>query len=122
MQYNSNYKVWVSKDGFVYYLKDGKLKLKTDYDNHGYIRNGTAKGIKFQHRIVWETFVGEIPDGYEIDHINCVRNDNRLCNLRLLTRAENVHRANYKRVHSDESKKHMSEGAKKAWARRKSAS
>jgi len=32
---------------------------------------------------------GEIPKGFEIDHINGVRDDNRLCNLRLVTHAEN---------------------------------
>ena len=41
------------------------------------------------HRIVWEAFNGEIPEGMEIDHINAIRNDNRLENLRLTTPKEN---------------------------------
>lgn len=32
---------------------------------------------------------GHIPENAEIDHINHVRNDNRLCNLRFVTRSEN---------------------------------
>ncbi len=35
-------------------------------------------------------FNGEIPAGYEIDHINSIRNDNRIENLRLAKRSENM--------------------------------
>lgn len=49
----------------------------------------TVKGKKFRvHRIIWEMHNGPIPDGYEIDHINRVRNDNRISNLRLATSHE----------------------------------
>ena len=41
------------------------------------------------HRLVYETFVGEISNGYEIDHINTIRDDNRLENLRCVTSYEN---------------------------------
>ena len=42
-----------------------------------------------KHRVVWEAFMGKIPEGYEIDHINTIRNDNRLENLRLVTPKQN---------------------------------
>jgi len=42
------------------------------------------------HRIVWKMVYGEdIPDSKIIDHINMVKGDNRLCNLRLVSYAEN---------------------------------
>jgi hypothetical protein len=41
-----------------------------------------------QHRIVWEMHYGDIPEGYTVDHINRVRSDNRLSNLRLATLSE----------------------------------
>ena len=41
------------------------------------------------HRIVYETFVGLIPDSLEINHINENKADNRLENLNLMTPKEN---------------------------------
>ena len=41
------------------------------------------------HRVIWEMCVGSIPMAMEIDHINRVRSDNRLANLRLVTSHEN---------------------------------
>lgn len=40
------------------------------------------------HRVIWAIHHGAWPDG-EIDHINGVRNDNRIENLRVVTSAEN---------------------------------
>lgn len=41
------------------------------------------------HRIIMMLCFGHIPEDAEIDHINHVRDDNRLCNLRFVTRSEN---------------------------------
>lgn len=40
--------------------------------------------------IIWVYFNGSIPEGYDVDHINDVSTDNRLENLQLLTRTENI--------------------------------
>jgi hypothetical protein len=40
------------------------------------------------HRLAWIHAYGPIPDGMEIDHINGDPSDNRLCNLRLATSAQ----------------------------------
>ena len=52
---------------------------------HG--QNG-QKGY-YVHRFTWECFNGLISDGKVVDHINNIRDDNRLCNLQLLTSSEN---------------------------------
>lgn len=49
----------------------------------------SIKGKKCRvHHIVWELHFGPVSDGFEIDHINRVRHDNRIENLRLATRHE----------------------------------
>lgn len=55
----------------------------------GYRRVG-IKGKNYQeHRIIMMLCFGHIPENAEIDHINHVRDDNRLVNLRFVTRSEN---------------------------------
>lgn len=57
---------------------------------NGYVSVG-AKGIKaYAHRIVWFMHHGEIPNGCDIDHINHDRTDNRIENLRIVSRSENL--------------------------------
>ena len=41
------------------------------------------------HRFVYECFNGIIPDGKVIDHVNNIKDDNRLCNLQLMSHQEN---------------------------------
>lgn len=42
------------------------------------------------HRVIWELHNGKIPDGMEIDHINHKRDDNRIENLRIVSRDDNM--------------------------------
>lgn len=42
------------------------------------------------HRVVMLMCYGFYGEGLEVDHINHVRNDNRLFNLRFVTRSENM--------------------------------
>lgn len=51
-------------------------------------KNGKFKWFTIS-RMVWQSFNGKIPFGYQIDHINNQPDDNRLENLQLLTRSEN---------------------------------
>lgn len=74
------------KYGKVKYLKNNKLS--TGYEQVGLYRDGKKQCFKV-HRLVYEAFVGEISKGYEIDHINGVRDDNRLINLRVVTSKQN---------------------------------
>lgn len=57
--------------------KDGYIKIQ-------------IYGKKYSaHQIIWIMTNGEIPIGMQIDHLNGVRDDNRLCNLRLVSRRQN---------------------------------
>lgn len=47
-------------------------------------------GINYSvHRIIWLYVNGKFPNG-DIDHKNRIRNDNRLCNLRDVSRTDNA--------------------------------
>lgn len=81
----------INKHGEVINLKMGRY-IKGSRRN-GYVRvniNGHPKSI---HRIVYEKFVGEIPNGYVIDHIDGQRDNNDVTNLRLITQSENMYHA-----------------------------
>ena len=68
--------------------------LKTSMLNSGYYQVGLYKNsiLKFYyvHRLVWEVFNGSISEGYEINHLNEKKFDNRLENLNLMTHRENI--------------------------------
>ena len=96
MKYNAKYKRWVTKGGLVYRFDDKNDRLvlcKLSVLNTGYLAITVKKPkttLALVHRLVFETFIGKIPQGYEIDHINTIRDDNRLENLRVVTRRENL--------------------------------
>ena len=90
MKYNSKYDRWVSKEGLVYRKFNDKLVICATSISKGYERVYTKNGSKFVHRVVYETFVGEIPADKEIDHIDTNKLNNNLDNLRCVTRVENM--------------------------------
>lgn len=107
MVYNKKYDRWFSKEGlmFRYDSKQDKLILcKQRKNKFGYVLSGSNKIHSFLlHRAIYETFVGEIPEGYVIDHINTIKDDNRLSNLRCVTPTENINNPLTK-VHLSESR------------------
>jgi hypothetical protein len=57
-------------------------------DVSGYVQVNIAGTVVKGHRLAWYLHYGEWPDGH-IDHINGIRNDNRIANLRVVTNAIN---------------------------------
>lgn len=45
--------------------------------------------LYLEHRVAWAIYYNEIPK-LDIDHINHIRDDNRISNLRLVTKSENA--------------------------------
>mgnify|MGYP003563315842 CR=1 FL=1 len=57
---------------------------------NGYIRIGRDGKVVYLHRWIWEQVFGPIPDGWEIDHINGIKWDNRIENLRDCSQQQNT--------------------------------
>ena len=66
------------------------------------------------HRFIWECWRGVIPDGKVIDHKNNDKEDNRLCNLQLLTHQENCKKSAKNRNYKFASKNHQNRKCVKA--------
>lgn len=67
-------------------------EIHTTADKDGYLRVklGNYAGYMIMlHRVIYEWHFGKIPKGMQIDHINGVNTDNRIENLRCVTKAVN---------------------------------
>lgn len=97
---NRNY--LVSDHGRVMRITPGKgtepgRVLKPGKTRDGYLKvelfnNGTPCS-RYVHRLVVETFIGEIPVGLEVNHISGEKTDNGLENLEVVTHALNTKHA-----------------------------
>lgn len=118
MKYLEKYNRYIDDDLVIYRMnKEGKLvQVKPSISSkcgYEFICYAVRKTV-YVHRMVYEAFKGEIPEGMEIDHINTIKTDNRLENLRVVTHQENVLNpitlAKHKEFRpSEKTKKRMSE-------------
>lgn len=63
-------------------------KAGREHKKRGYTEISVDKRLYYAHRLVWLYMHGEFPPN-DIDHINGMKSDNRLCNLLPATRSEN---------------------------------
>lgn len=104
-------------------IKETILKPENVYN--GYERVFLCKNGKGVHKrvatLVYESFIGAIPEGLEIDHANGERTDNRLENLRAVSHQENcrnpISRAKHLAANESRSRK-----MKEYWERKRAAS
>ena len=87
-----------SKNGNILSLKTKKI-LKMNKEKQGYLKftiynKKIEKPLNYkQHRFVYEVFQGPIPRCFEIDHQNNDKTDNRIKNLQLLTKKQNLQKS-----------------------------
>lgn len=100
----------ITKEGDVYSYKiksKGKRRLKQQKATQspkGYYQvrlfgpQGDKKGRLFYvHRLVYEAFLGDIPEGKQIDHIDSDTSNNSVENLQILTPRQNMAKFNKKK-------------------------
>ena len=97
IKYNEKYKRWCREDGKIFRQdKNGdfiECKQRKHYKT-GYLIITINRHAISCHRLIWETLKGPIPPKMDIDHINTIRTDNRIENLRVCTRSENCSNIN----------------------------
>ncbi len=69
--------------------RDDRANSNGSLDKDGYLILKVKSKQYKAHRIAWFLYYGVFPDK-EIDHINRNRTDNRIANLRLATREDNI--------------------------------
>lgn len=89
---------YISNLGKVYIKKGDQLIIKEGRPNkQGYLRiklwNHNKSKNFYIHRLVVEHFIGKIPNGYVVDHLNGNKSNNYVTNLEIVSVAENTRRA-----------------------------
>jgi len=64
-------------------------------DSHGYMQVAIDKKDYFNHSLIWLYHYGYMPK--EIDHINRIKTDNRIENLREVSRTENMQNLGFRK-------------------------
>ena len=82
------------------------MKQQSGYMCGSIRKDGGRQETRQVHRFVWECFNGIIPEGKVIDHINNDKEDNRICNLQLLTQQQNCKKASKDRDYTFAAKNH----------------
>lgn len=113
--YAELHKVFEYKDGFLFRKKSSGNRKANDKvgsrNQEGYLCTTVNKKTYKVHRLIFLMHYGYLPE--VIDHVNNIKADNRIENLRPATKAQNrlnstkkiTNKSGYKNVHWDKSRK-----------------
>lgn len=86
----------ISSDGRVFNTRRNQIK-KSGLDHKGYQRvrliNGAVGSTKKVHRLVAEAFLQNFSKDLQVNHINCIKDDNRVENLEMVNQSQNTSHA-----------------------------
>ena len=105
-QIYSNYGYNINTNEIVNVLNKKIMKQNISQSGYSYITVRNNENIKtyVSHRFIWECCNDLIPVSYEIDHINKIRTDNRIDNLRCTTIGENRKNRDHSKIVENASK------------------
>ena len=107
---DEDYRVMVLNDTTMKVFRDGRIHSLFQYKdgrekwtdtafvlNNGYpcvfmgsIKNKRKRVNHYVHNVIALCYLGEKPQGYQTDHINSIKTDNRLENLQYITPQQNT--------------------------------
>lgn len=86
----------ISSDGQVFNTRRNQIK-KSGLDHKGYRRvrliNGPVGVTKKVHRLVAEAFLPDYSNDLQVNHLNCIKSDNRVENLEMTNQSNNTKHA-----------------------------
>lgn len=92
-------------DGRIFDTLRGKFLIKTinkttGYESVWFYVNRNTKKYLYVHHIIYFAFhnIKYLPKGYNIDHINNNRNDNKINNLKLVSQRDNIIKSKIKNI------------------------
>ena len=93
---NYNGKYLISKEGSVYSIPKGR-HLKPYESARGYLVVNLSKKLRPIHQLVAETYLDALykDKGLVVDHIDRVKTNNELTNIRIISKADNFKNSDY---------------------------
>ena len=109
---------FVTTDGKVIGIKGCEMKLNAGKSGYFQVRSTRLNKTFSVHRMVAETYIPNIKNKSDVNHINGIKTDNRVENLEWVTRSENMkHSVNilgkkFKGILTDDDVKYIKENYK----------
>ncbi len=85
----------VYKDGRVAYFSQTVLKPSVNHKGYYkvHLSVGSKKHSRYLHRLIAQSFLKNEQNKETVNHKNCIKTDNRPCNLEWMTNIENMNHA-----------------------------
>jgi len=96
----------IYKDGRVAYFSQTILKPSVNHKGYYkvYLSVGSKKYTKYLHRLIAQSFLKNEQNKETVNHKNCIKTDNRPCNLEWMTNTENMNHAFKNGIYKDRDK------------------